>query len=47
LGRLINALTAIARRRGYAVEYIIARHPTKTEKRTIFLKPREKAKPRN
>jgi len=50
VGRLIRALTAIARRRGYAVEYIIARHPTKTEKRTIFLKPknkpREKAKAR-
>ena len=49
LGRLINALTAIARRHGFAVEYIIARHPTKTEKRTIFLKPkhRERAKARN
>jgi hypothetical protein len=46
LGRLINALTAIARRRGYAVKYIIARRPSKTEKKTIYLKPREKAKPR-
>ena len=46
LGRLINALAAIARRRGYAVNYIIARRPSKTEKKTIYLKPREKAKPR-
>jgi hypothetical protein len=47
VGRLVRALTAIARRHGYTVNYIIAKHPTKTEKRTIFLKPREKAKPRN
>jgi hypothetical protein len=49
LGRLIKALTAIARRRGYAVEYIIARHPTKTEKKTLYLRPRhrERAKARN
>jgi hypothetical protein len=49
LGRLISALTAIARRRGFAVEYIIARHPTKIEKKTLYLKPkhRERAKARN
>ena len=44
LGRLINALTAIARRRGYAVGYINAKHPTKTERKTIYLKPRAKAR---
>jgi hypothetical protein len=46
---LISALTAIARRRGYAVEYIIARHPTKIEKKTLYLRPRhrERAKARN
>jgi len=51
MGRLIKALEVVARERGFAVDYIIARHPTKTEKRTIFLKPknkpRKKAKARN
>jgi hypothetical protein len=44
VGRLIRALTAIARRRGYAVGYIIARRPTKTERKTLYLKPRAKTK---
>ena len=49
VGNLIKAIAAIARRRGFAVEYIIARHPTKIEKKTIILKPkhRERAKARN
>jgi len=46
LGRLIRAIAAIARRRGYTVNYIIARHPTKSEKKTIFLKPRSKPRAR-
>jgi len=44
VGKLIKAIAAIARRRGYTVNYIIARHPTKTERKTIFLKPKNKPK---
>jgi len=49
VGNLIKAIAAIARRRGFAVEYIIARHPTKIEKKTLYLRPkhRERAKARN
>ena len=43
VGRLIKALTAVARRRGYTVNYIIARRPSKTERKTIYLRPRAEA----
>jgi len=46
MGRLIKALEVVARERGFAVDYIIAKRPSKTERTTIYLKPREKAKPR-
>ena len=42
LGRIIIALAAIASSRGFEVDYIIARRPTKTEKKTIILKPKNK-----
>jgi hypothetical protein len=42
LGRLIKALTAVAREEGFEVEFHVAQHPTKTEKKAIFLKPRHR-----
>ncbi len=42
LGRLIRAFTAVAREKGFEVEYIISKRPSKTEKRTIYLKPSAK-----
>ena len=44
VGNLIKAVAAIARRRGYSVEYIIARHPTKIERKTLYLKPKHSAR---
>jgi len=44
VGRLIRAIASIARRRGYTVNYIIAKHPTKTERKTIYLRPRAEAR---
>ncbi len=42
MGRIIIALSAIASSRGFEVDYIIARRPTKTGKKTIILKPKNK-----